>query len=70
MLSLVCSQKSPEDEEILNEIKKATQSVSKNSVEQTAYFHALGKYNNLDLAKFWSEVRKELENEAAQMKGN
>ena len=44
----------------MDQIKKATESVSKNSVEQTAYFRALGKFNNLDMDKFRNQVEKEL----------
>ena len=34
--------------------------MSKNSVEQTAYFWAMGAKNNLDLDKFRDQVEEEL----------
>ena len=46
---------------VLDEIKKASESVSKNSVEQTAYFQAMGAKNNLDLAKCREQVEQELQ---------
>ena len=57
--------RSAQDDEILAQIKKATESVSKNSVEQTAYFRALGKVNKLDLDKYRSQVENELNGYAA-----
>ena len=41
----------------MDEIKKASQSVSKNSVEQAAYFRAMATKNNLNLDKFRKEVQ-------------
>ena len=37
--------------------------MSKNSVEQAAYFRALGAKNDLDMAKFRSQVENELNSE-------
>ena len=48
----------------MNDIRKCTQSLNKNSVEQTAYFRAWGKKNNLDMDKFRQEVQNELDGEA------
>ena len=69
-----CRQLSPQDEAILDEIKKASKSVSKNSVEQTAYFWAMGAKNNLDLAKFREQIEQELQatdsSESTEKKGD
>ena len=51
----------PQDEKILTEIKRATDCVTKNSLEQTAYFRALGAKNNLNLEKYRKQVENELE---------
>ena len=60
---LDCRQTSVQEEHILDEIKKATQSVSKNSVEQAAYFRAMAIKNNLNLDKYRQQVEQELKGE-------
>ena len=64
----IFSQSTGQDEAILGEIKKATQSMSKNSVEQTAYFRALGAQNNLNMDKFHQQVQDELKAEGTEGK--
>ena len=44
----------------MNQIEKATESVSMNSIEQTAYFRAVGDKNNLDMNKYRQQVVDEL----------
>ena len=45
----------------MDHIKDATQSFSKNSVEQTAYFRAMGEKNNLNMDKYRHQVEQELQ---------
>ena len=49
---------------MLDDIRKCSQSVSKNTVEQTAYFRAWGAKNNLDMEKYRAQIERELEAEA------
>ena len=53
---------------VLDAIHKATESVSMNSVEQAAYFRAMGEKNNLNLEKFRGQVQNELAAKAAPAK--
>ena len=58
---------SKKEEEMMVEITKSCKSVSKNSVEQTAYFPAMGEKNNLNLDKHRTDVEGEL---SGTKKGN
>ena len=42
--------------------------MNKNSIEQTAYFRALGAANNLNMDKFRDEVQKEIDDKLPQAK--
>ena len=67
----ISSDISQQDQQILDEIKKATLSLNKNSMEQTAYFRALGAANNLKMDKFRDQVQKEIDDEMPKNeKGN
>ena len=48
------------DEKLMGQLEKASESVSQNSVEQTAYFRALGEKNGLNLDKYRAQVQQEL----------
>ena len=52
----------------MDHIKDATQSFSKNSVEQTAYFQAMGEKNNLNMEKYRNQVEQELKTNKSDAK--
>ena len=54
----------------MQEIMRATQSVNKNSAEQTAYFRALAEKNKLNVDKFREQVEKELGKDSKKKSGN
>ena len=57
---LFCSEITAQDKSFLKQLTKATDSMSKNSVEQTAYFRALGEKNQLNMEKYRKQVETEL----------
>ena len=57
---LLFNRKKKEEDDLLKEIRKCTESVKKSSVEQTATMRAWSAQNNLDVDKFRQEVESEL----------
>ena len=60
-LIIIFSRDNSEDQEILKEIRKATKSVNKSSVEQTATLRAWSEVNKLDVGKYRKQVEEELD---------
>ena len=52
-----------EDEKILGEIRKATKSINKSTVETTAYLRALGESKGLKVENFRKQVEDELQDD-------
>ena len=50
-------------EKVLADIRKASKSIRKSTVETTAYLRALGKSKGLDIQTFRKEVQEELQNQ-------
>ena len=57
-----------EEVQVLEGIKKCTETLNKSGIEQTALFRAWGAKNNLNLEKFRQEVKNELAAEAKKGK--
>ena len=52
-----------EDEKVLGDICKATNSITKSTVETTAYLRALSKSRGLDITEFCRQVQDELKDQ-------
>ena len=58
---------SKQNKEILDDIHEATKSISKSSVETTAYLRALSNSKGLDVKKICQEVQDELQEEKSKL---
>ena len=63
MFSLFRKDASNKEDAILNDIRDATKSIKKSSVEQTACLRAWSDKNELDVDKYRKQVEKELDND-------
>ena len=62
----IFSDTTPLDVEVYKDIKQATKSVIMNSVEQTAYYCAMGEKKQLDMGKYRKQVQNELASASSQ----